>query len=192
MSWCFSFLATISNCDKYWSVSPGVPDTRSGGIILLPLKQSNFQLKKILQHIFFAHLFPMVPCLDPPNKCSNVSSLSSTLSVPRSPSETVLFILFWWCLAAVGILLFLLPKVAVLCTSATSPTAFLVKEEDSVFRCDGDSNKLISRGNVKEFLFPTLSIFSSTCSSLIIITTLTVEGLGQYWTGGWHYVWNWR
>ena len=38
MSWCLSFLATISSCDKYWRVSLGVPDTRSGGIMLLPLK----------------------------------------------------------------------------------------------------------------------------------------------------------
>ena len=83
----------------------------------------------------------MEPGLDPPSKCSNVSSLSSTLSVPRSPSETVLFILFWWFLAAVGILLLLLPKVAVLWTSATSSTTLLFNEDDSEFRCEGDSEE---------------------------------------------------
>ena len=54
----------------------------------------------------------MVPFLDPPSKCRSVSNLSSTLSVPRSVSETDLFILLVLLdLAAVGIRLFLLPRV---------------------------------------------------------------------------------
>ena len=36
MSWCFSFLATISSWERYCSVSPGLPDTSSPGIMAEP------------------------------------------------------------------------------------------------------------------------------------------------------------
>ena len=65
----------------------------------------------------------MEPGLDPPSRCSKVSSLSSTLSVPSSASAPCLAAA--WCLAppvAVGILLLRRGSVAPwpLCTSATS------------------------------------------------------------------------
>ena len=41
ISWCFSFLATISSCDRYCRVSPGVPETRSGGMMLGELRSIN-------------------------------------------------------------------------------------------------------------------------------------------------------
>ena len=87
------------------------------------------------------------PCLEPPRRCSRVSNLSSTLSVPSSDSDTLLAI---WLLVpgvracAVGIRLLCLwicrPRVLLeLCTPATSPAPRLSRLELSPARGESDS-----------------------------------------------------
>ena len=114
--------------------------------------------------------FLPAPCLAPPNSWSRVSSLSSTLSVLRSVSDTDLLTLL--CLA-VGILLFFLPSV-LLWTSTSSAWAAGRRGEES-------------RGG-EQSLELVLLTWSLTWPGLVVLIVV----LDQDGTGGTDNVRHWR